>query len=392
MLVGGLDLGVVMAFDIGVFLVPQLMRDLLGFLLDHRGGQIKADHLVQLVQHRALHHGAGGPGIFGFQAFLDLAAQGVQAFGAELLGQIVVQLRLGGGLHVLDLALEHGGFAGQVLGAVFLGESDLDVLLVTRLAADQLLLEAGDEAVRAQREGIILGRTAFESLAIDLAEEIDHDLVALFRRAVLGLEILCRLGQTVQRFLHVGLGRGHDHLLQRDRLEIDLGDLGQLFIGHRDDDIVALFPVLVDHLDLGLHRRAVAGFLKVALHRAIDAFLHRLADEARAELFLEQRHRHLALAKALHLDFGLRLGQFLIDLGGQLVAGDGDLVAALEAVVGCLGNLHCNPYSSWAGPLPRERQFRGLLCVCAQACKGHSGHLADRRAAPSRQPSPARPA
>jgi len=76
------------------------------------------------------------------------------------------------------------------------------------------------------------------------------------------------------------------------------------------------------------------------LHRAVDSILHRLAQKAFPELLLEQLHRHLALAEALHLDIGLGLGQFLVDLGVKLVGGDGDLVAALEAFVQGLGDLH----------------------------------------------------
>ena len=52
MLVGRLDLGVIVALNVGVFLVPQLVRDLASLGLDQAGRQIEIDRLVQRVQQR----------------------------------------------------------------------------------------------------------------------------------------------------------------------------------------------------------------------------------------------------------------------------------------------------------------------------------------------------
>ena len=360
MFLGRLDLGVVMAFDIGVFVMPELMRDLPGLGLDQGRRQFKADLLIQLVEQRALGHLPRGARVFGAQPFADLAFQRLQVLGPELLGQLIVDLGGDGFLHLLDGAGENGRLAGQVFGPVFLGEGHLDLFLIALLDADQPLFEAGDERARPQFQREILGRAALEGLAIDAAHEIHHHLVALGGLALLGVEILGRSGKAFERLLKILIGRGDGHALKLERLVVDIGDLGQLFIAQRHDDIVAFFPVLVDHLHVGLCRRTVAGFLQVALHRAVDGLLHDLAHQPRAELLFEQRHRHLALAEPLHLDLGPCLFQLGIDAAFQVGPGDGDLVFALKALGQGFGDLHGSSHGGARGPV---RAVRRLLRV-----------------------------
>ncbi len=83
-------------------------------------------------------------------------------------------------------------------------------------------------------------------------------------------------------------------------------------------------------------------------HGTVDGLLHDLAHEALAELLAEQGHRHLALAEAFHLDFGLRLDQLLLHLGIEIGGGDRDGVAALQALVQGLGHLHGIILLSWS--------------------------------------------
>jgi hypothetical protein len=87
------------------------------------------------------------------------------------------------------------------------------------------------------------------------------------------------------------------------------------------------------------------------VQRTVDAFLHGFAHEAGAVLFLEQAERHLALAKALHGDLGLSFLELFHDLGLQFGGRQMDRVAALEAVIEGLGDLHsCFLFNvSWCG-------------------------------------------
>ena len=71
-------------------------------------------------------------------------------------------------------------------GGVFLGERDLDDLLVAGLQADELLLEAPDELTGAQLEQMVAALAAGEvvaltALALDGALEVDDDEVAALR-------------------------------------------------------------------------------------------------------------------------------------------------------------------------------------------------------------------
>ena len=83
-------------------------------------------------------------------------------------------------------------------------------------------------------------------------------------------------------------------------------------------------------------------------NRAVDGFLHRLAQKTLAELLFQQRQWHLALAKPLHLDIGLGFGQFFVDLGVQFIGADGDRVSALQTLVQGFGDLHDIPHKFWA--------------------------------------------
>ena len=89
-------------------------------------------------------------------------------------------------------------------------EGDVELLLVADLDADQLVLEARDQLARAEHDRHVLAGAAVERDAVDLADEVDHHLVA-----VGGLVAL--LGVLV-----AGLRRGELLQLLVDRLLVDL--------------------------------------------------------------------------------------------------------------------------------------------------------------------------
>ena len=214
---------------------------------------------------------------------------------------------------------------------------------VTDLGTDQLGLEARDERVRAQHQRVILARAALEQLAVDRALEVDHDLVAVLGLGALlaVVEGLGLAGQVLQRLVNglvVGL---HDQTVQLDLAGINLRDRGQRVVADLDHDILAFFPgIATDHLHVGLQRRAVAGLVEMLFHRAVDGFLHRVAQKTGAELLFQDRQRDLALAEALDLDVGLRFQKLFLDFRVQLSRRHRDGVAALQAFVQGLGDLH----------------------------------------------------
>ena len=88
----------------------------------------------------------------------------------------------------------------------------------------------------------------------------------------------------------------------------------------------------------------------MALHRAINGILHRIAHQARSMLFFQHRHRDFAFAKALHFDLWLRFGQFLHHFGVKLCRRQSDGIGALQAFVQGFRNQHILVlYVIWCG-------------------------------------------
>src|SRR3546814_6671687 len=82
--------------------------------------------------------------------------------------------------------------SSDLFGIVILGESDFDRLFLASLYADELIFEAGNQIAGTDDNGHPLARTTFKGLAIDLADEVHDDLVAVlgfmpFRRGFVAL-------------------------------------------------------------------------------------------------------------------------------------------------------------------------------------------------------------
>ena len=70
----------------------------------------------ELVEQAALHVGAGQAVEFLLLLVAEQALQLLEVVEAELLGELVVELGLAGGLHRLDLDVERRRLALQILG------------------------------------------------------------------------------------------------------------------------------------------------------------------------------------------------------------------------------------------------------------------------------------
>ncbi len=154
----------------------------------------------------------------------------------------------------MDGDVEGRVLALEVLGGIVLGESDGDLLFVARLEADELLLESGDQAIRADLDRLLLGRAALESNAVQLADEIAHDLIAVLRLAlVLGGKALLLSGDPLHRLVDLRFGDRHDHLFELHALDLGGFDLGQHFEADRNLCVLAFF-IAFAQLDMRLHR------------------------------------------------------------------------------------------------------------------------------------------
>ncbi len=155
--------------------------------------------LVEGVEHDALHLGAPDLLELASDLVADAGLQVVEAFGAKAFGELLVDLWLHGAGHLFHLDGELSGFAGQRRHLVVGGEVGLDDPLLARLGALETVLEAGNEATLTDHQRQVLGLAAVELGAVDAADEIDGQAVAVAGGAAfLGLMGGIALGQALE--------------------------------------------------------------------------------------------------------------------------------------------------------------------------------------------------
>ena len=318
----------------------DLLPDRVELAVDHRLGHVEAVAVGQLVEQLAF-------GALPGQALVVLAdlvahplLQAVQVLFAELLGELVVDLDRLGLPQFLHLDVELRGLTRQLAVHVAVREGDLDGLFLARLDADQLVLEALDEAVGTEFQVMVLGLHARVLLAVDLAREVDHQDVALLGRTrrLDRLALLLLGSQPLQRLVDLVVGDldlvgGH-----RDLAEVHRLDVRQQLQLHPVDQILPLVEGL--HRDVRLAGGAQAALLDHLLRGVADGALQHLAHHGLAEALLEDAHRRLARPEARDLLVLADLAQPALNLLVDLVGFQGDHELALEAFVLFLGDLH----------------------------------------------------
>ena len=182
--------------------------------------------------------------------------------------------------------------------------------------------------------GKVVGLAAIEFLAVDLADEVDGQTVALLALPGPGgrfifLEALAEVFQGFGHGLvgHLGLGAG-----ELDRLEIDLGHIREDFELHIELEVLAVLEGL--HLDL----RSKGGLQLIVVDRLLRALVHRLlehlAHHRTTVLLFQQGDRHLARAETRDLDGLFQLTQTLVDALLDFGGGDHDLIGASQSLGG----------------------------------------------------------
>ena len=215
--------------------------------------------------------------------------------------------------------------------------------------ADELVLEAGNEGVRADQDLDVAALAALERNAVHLAVEVDGDAVMGFRLRALGLHGIGSpaVGQPLDRVRDIGVFD-----IRRQALEFDLREVADLegrqhFERHLEPEIAARLERRVDRrligrqLDLGLAGQpkvVVVDDLLVGFGDRLldDVGHHRLAVDL-AQVF----DRHLARPETLDLGFRLELGQLTVQLLGEIARRKENVVLALEPLAQRLRHLHC---------------------------------------------------
>ena len=294
----------------------------------------------ELVEQRAFEPLARDTLVLALDLAPDRRLEGIEVVEPDMLGEVVVDQGLVGAAELVDRDREACRLALQLVVRVVLGEVDVDGLFLARFRAEELFLEARDELARAQPQDEPLGGAALEGLAVDAADEVDRDLVAVLRLGPFlgGAEMPVLLAQAADRLVDLLVLGPDDHALELQRGEVDRLDFWHQLEVERVFEIRAVLELEV--ADLGLHRRADPLVLDRVGGRVLDRRLQDLALDRVAEAGAQHGERHLAGAEAGHPDLLADLVQPRHQLALYVGGGDADPVFALEPFGADLGNLH----------------------------------------------------
>ena len=110
---------------------------------------------------------------------------------ADVLYELVVNIRKLLALQLVQLALEYSRLASEVLSLVVLGECNVYVELLTDVLSNDLILETGDKGTGTQLQGELLALAALESNAVQESLEVDNSGIAVLCSSVLNGDASC---------------------------------------------------------------------------------------------------------------------------------------------------------------------------------------------------------
>ena len=200
--------------------------------LDHTGWEEEVVPLVEDIEQGPLQLEACGTRKLRLQVGAEQFLELLKVLDAQALGQRVVHLARHRSPDFLDLDGELGVLSGELSGLILGGEGHLDQDLVSRLGADELLLETGNELAGAEGQGGVFRPAALEGLAVHPAKEVNQELVAILGldrlslARLVGLAGLRQLGQSLADFF---FSRLIDGALERDFREVGRFELGDHF-------------------------------------------------------------------------------------------------------------------------------------------------------------------
>ena len=110
---------------------------------------------------------------------------------ADVLNELVVNLRQLLALQFVQLALEYSRLASEVLSLIVLRECNVYVELVADVLANNLILKSGDKGTGTELQRELLTLAALESNAIKEALEVDYSGIAVLCSSVLNGNASC---------------------------------------------------------------------------------------------------------------------------------------------------------------------------------------------------------
>ena len=232
----------------------------------------------QLIEQLTLHRGAGQAVQFLLHLPFEQTAKLFEAFEAERLGKIFVDLGFVFDLNLVHLHIEGSFLTREVFRRIIFGERHGNGLLVTCLRAGELFFEAGNELARADHQRRFFRLATVEFDTVELADEIDDQLIAIGRLLRLGgiFPALLLAGDLFERFVHFRIGDRNSQAFELDAIGSGRFEIGQHFEADRQFGILALI-VAFAQFDLGLHRRAQLLVAHQRIDRILDRVVHHLS-------------------------------------------------------------------------------------------------------------------
>src|SRR3990167_2258078 len=282
------------------------------------------DRLAQLALHVLAHFSAEA-----FQTAFFHAEQGEE---------VIIQLRQLRSRDAVDGDGELGSFTRQIEVLIISRESWVDYALFASLGAHQCIFKARNHAAGAENQLSTLGRTASEGFAVDLANEVDVQLVAILGSALGGFETGVLLAQDFQHVVDVSVSYVSLQAFDSDGFEASNGEFREHFEGGNVFQILAFLERLrlngrsASWIELLLNN----GFVESGLDQIAQSFLTRsifitLTDHA---------HWHFARTETRDLGTTGSLLQTLVDFSLDALNRDANGHTALESRGTFNRNLH----------------------------------------------------
>ena len=333
-------------FGVGLVacLMLKLLPDLVEFGFDHRWRHLEIVRRGKLVEQAALHVRTGQPVQFLLDLALEQPAKLLKTFKAQGLREFVVGLDFLRNADIVDDQVEGRFLALQIIDRVILGKSNGDRLFLVGRNTDHAFLEPRDHATRAEFDRGTFTLAAIELHTVDLPDEIDHDKIAKrrlvsLRRIVIGLLLAGKAKNSFVDRRLVGLDR---QSLELEAINLRRGHVGQDFELDLQFGILAMC-IALDQLD----RRRHCGAQLLLGDERLDAFLDRAVERVGLERFAvhlaDKIGGNLPGAEARHAHLRRDLANLALDPGFDVLGLDGQRVAALQAFVQRLDNLHGPP-------------------------------------------------
>src|SRR5690606_25533769 len=252
--------------------------------------------------------------------------------------EFVVQLRqqrCGNAVHGHG---ELSGFTSQVEVLIILGENRVDHAFFTGLDANQRFFEAGDHATGTQHQRSALGGATSKGFAVDLADEIDVQLIAILGGTLNILETGVLLAQHVEHGVDIGIDHFSLQTLDGNVLKAGPLDLREHFEGRNVFQVFAL----LEHFRLD--GRSACGVQLLLNHGFVEGFLNQVAQgfltSGCVVALTDHAHRHLAGTKTGDLGTTGSLLQTFVDFVLDALGRYADGHAALQSGGAFNRNLH----------------------------------------------------